>query len=105
VESAAACRFAVATHVQTAMPYELTERADPIYLPASGREWAPLVPGLEPSPGRGPRRRVNAIATAAAALALVAGTFAASHLVQPPSLAHVARQGPTVNATEALAPS
>ncbi len=65
---------------------------------AGGCERAPVVPGLRPSPGRTTRRRVSAIGTAAAALVLVAGTFAASHLVEAPS--PVALQGPTATATE-----
>ncbi len=67
---------------------------------AGGCERAPLVPGLRPSPGRATRRRVSAIGTAAAALVVVAGTFAAAHLVQAPSRAPVALQGPTAIATE-----
>lgn len=67
-------------------------------------ERAPLVPGLQPSPGRATRRRVSAIGTAAAALVLVAGTFAAAQLVQAPSRAPVALQGPTATATERSGP-
>ncbi len=67
---------------------------------AGGRERAPLVPGLPPGRGRPSRRRVSAIGTAAAALVVVAGTFAAAHLVQPPSPAPVALPGPTAAATE-----
>jgi hypothetical protein len=63
-------------------------------------ERAPLVHGLQPSPGWGTRRRVSAIGTAAAALVLVAGTFAATQLVQAPSPAPVALQGPTAIATD-----
>ena len=67
---------------------------------AGGCERAPLVPGLQPSPGPSTRRRVGAIGTAAAALVLVAGTFAAAHLVPPSSRAPGALQGPTAAATE-----
>jgi hypothetical protein len=66
----------------------------------SGRERAPWVPGSWPPPGRATRRRFGAIGTAAAALVLVAGTFAAAQLVQPPSRAPVALQGPPATATE-----
>ena len=71
----------------------------PSHREAGGCERAPLVPGLQPSPGR-TRRRVGAIGTAAAALVLVAGTFAAAHLVPPSSRAPGALQGPTAAATE-----
>jgi hypothetical protein len=67
---------------------------------ASGREPAPLVPRSWPPRGRATRRRFGAIGTAAAALLLVAGTFAAARLVQAPSPAPVALQGPTATATE-----
>ena len=67
---------------------------------AGWRKRAPLVPGLQPSSGRATRRRVSAIGTAAAALVLVAGTFAATQLVQAPSPAPVALQGPTATAAE-----
>ncbi len=68
--------------------------------PQAGREREPMVPGSWPPPGRDSRRRFGAIGTAAAALFLVAGTFAAAHLVQPSSRGPVARQGPTAAATE-----
>ena len=67
---------------------------------AGGCERAPMAPGSWPPPDRGSRRRFGAIGTAAAAVVLVAGTFAAAHLVQPPSPAPVAGQGPTAAATE-----
>jgi hypothetical protein len=67
---------------------------------AGGRERAPLVTGSWPPRGRATRPRFGPIGTAAAALALVAGTFAAAHLVQPPSPAPGAPQGPAAAATE-----
>ena len=67
---------------------------------AGGRERAPMAAGSWPPPGRGSRRHFGAISTAAAALALVAGTFAAAHLVPPSSPAPGAGQGPTAAATE-----
>jgi hypothetical protein len=67
---------------------------------AGGCERAPMAPGSWPPPGRATPRRFGAIGTAAAAVVLVAGTFAAAHLVQPSSPAPGAGQGPTAAATE-----
>ena len=61
-----------------------------------GHPWCPVYSRLRAVY----RRRVGAIGTAAAALVLVAGTFAAAHLVPPSSRAPGALQGPTAAATE-----
>ena len=67
---------------------------------ASERGPAPLMPGLRRRRGRTSHRRVSRIGAAAAALLLVAATFAAANLVQPALRAPVARGAPTAAATE-----